>query len=160
MATQESTAALKKSNDVESNATVVVASKLPMDLIARLYDSVERTEPVMGGGVRKFNIYEPRPNTKAFIFQGNSFPQNKGAHQRIVAGYALTHDIPKAFWDEWLKQNEKADYVTNGMIFAHTHDASTVARAKEMEGEKSNLERLDPDNLPKGLTTDDTRRAS
>ncbi|SDR17568.1 hypothetical protein [Paraburkholderia tuberum] len=160
MATQESTAALKKSNDVEANATVIVASKLPMDLIARLYNAVERAEPVMGGGVRKFRVYEPRPDTKAFIFQGNSFPQNKGAHQRIVAGYALTHDIPKAFWDEWLAQNEKSDYITNGMIFAHTQDGSTVAHAKEMEGEKSNLERLDPDNLPKGLKTDDTRRAS
>jgi hypothetical protein len=161
MATKESTAALQKTNDVPSNETVVVASKLPMDLVARLYDFVERAEPVMGGGFRKFKVAEPRQDAKAFIIQGNSFPQNKGAHQRIVGGYALTHEIPKAFWVEWYEQNEKADYVVNGMIFAHTEDASTVAHAKEMEGEKSNLERLDPQNLPKGLETDtDMRRAS
>lgn len=160
MATQESTAALKKTNNVPANETVVVASKLPMDLVARLYDFVERAEPVMGGGVRTFKIAEARPDTPHFVFQGNSFPQNKGAHQRIVAGYALTHDVPKAFWDEWLEQNKKADYVANGMIFAHAEDRSTVAQAKEMEAEKSNLERLDPNNLPKGLSTDVDRRAS
>ncbi len=155
MATTESTITLKKNNDVSANSTVVVASKMPMDFILRLHEFTTKTEPVMGGGVREFKIAEPKRGVKAFVVQGNSFPQNKGAHQQISFGYAITRDIPKAFWDEWLDQNKDADYVVNGMIFAHDTDSSTMSEAKEKEAEKSGLERLDPSNLPKGLETSD-----
>ncbi|TAL90910.1 MAG: hypothetical protein EPN62_00810 [Candidimonas sp.] len=161
MATPESTITLKKNNDVPSNSTVVVASKLPMDLILKLFDFKRQSEPVMGGGMREYKIAQPRPDTKVFVVQGNSFPQNKGAHQQIAHGFAITRDIPKAFWDEWLEQNKNSDYVRNGMIFAHEESASTMAEAHEKEGVKSNLERLDPNNLPDGLkTSDEMRRAA
>ncbi|NPT59097.1 hypothetical protein [Paraburkholderia elongata] len=161
MATQESTITLKKNNDVPSNATVTVASKFPMDFTLRLFDFVKRYEPVMGGGQREFKIAEPRHGSKDFIVQGNSWPQNKGPHQQINCGYAITHGIPKAFWDEWLEQNRESAFVVNGMLFAHAETASTMAEAKEKEKEKSGLERLDPKNLPKGIeTADEMRRAS
>lgn len=161
MATEESTLRAKRNNDVPSNATVVVASKLPFDLILRLQDVQKKSEPVMGGGMREYKMFVPRVGAKTFVLQGNSFPQNKGAHQEIFAGFALTRDIPQAFWDEWLEQNKDADYIRNGMIFAHTDAASVKDHAKEMENVKSNLERLDPAHLPDGLTTsDDVRRAA
>lgn len=161
MATQESTITLKKNNDVPSNATVTVASKFPMDFILKLHDFVTKYEPVMGGGSREYKIAEPRRGTKTFVVQGNSFPQNKGAHQQIVAGYAITHGIPKAFWDEWAEQNKDADFLVNKMLFAHSETASTIAQSKEMEEEKSGLERMDPKEIHKhGLATADDRRAS
>lgn len=161
MATQESTISLKKNNDVPSNATVTVASKFPMDFVLKLYDFVRRYEPVMGGGQREYKIAQIRRGAKEFIVQGNSWPQNKGPHQQINCGYAITSGIPRAFWDEWLTQNKEADYVVNGMIFAHAETASTMAEAREKEAEKSGLERLDPDKLPKGLQrSDDMKRAS
>lgn len=161
MATTDSTIRLQKNNDVPSNATVTVASKFPMDFALKLYDMVEKQEPVMGGGFRTFRMAQQRPGTKVFYAQGNSFPQNKGAHQQIAAGFAITRGIPKAFWDQWIEQNRDADYVVNGMIFAFGEEASTIAKAKEMEKVASNLERLDPEKLPKNLKTDDTvRRAS
>jgi hypothetical protein len=160
MATQESTLHIKKNNDVASNATVTVASKMPFDFTLKLYDFVESTEPVIGGGMRVVKVARERRDTKAFIIHGNSFAQNQGAHQQIVAGYAITHGIPKAFWEQWHEQNKDADYIVNGMLFAHAESASTIAEAKEKEDEKSNLERLDPKNLPKGLQTSDMRRAS
>jgi hypothetical protein len=161
MATQESTITLKKNNDVPSTATVTVASKFPMDFILKLHDFKTKYEPVMGGGSREYKIAEPRMGAKTFIIQGNSFPQNKGAHQQIVAGYAITRDIPKAFWEEWLEQNKGAEFLVNGMIFAHSEAASTIAQSKEMEAEKSGLERMDPKEIHKhGLATADDRRAS
>jgi hypothetical protein len=161
MATQESTISLKKNNDVPSNATVTVASKFPMDFTLRLYDFVKAYEPVMGGGQREYKIAKLRRGAKEFIVQGNSWPQNKGPHQKLEFGYAITPGIPKAFWDEWLEQNEDADYVKNGMLFAHAETASTMAEAREKEKEKSGLERLDPKNLPKGIeTADEFRHAS
>jgi hypothetical protein len=155
------TLSIKKHNDSPSNATVTVASKFPMDFILRLHDFTKKFEPVMGGGSREYTIAEPRRGAKAFVVQGNSFPQNKGAHQQIVAGYAFTHDIPKAFWDEWLEQNKDADFVVNKMLFAHSENASTVAQSKEMEAEKSGLERLDPKEIHKhGLESANERRAA
>jgi hypothetical protein len=161
MATENSTLSLKKNNDVPSTATVTVASKFPMDFILRLHDFQTKYEPVMGGGSREYKIAETRRGAKTFIVQGNSFPQNKGAHQQIVAGYAITHGIPKAFWEEWLDQNKDADFIVNKMLFAHGETASTIAQSKEMEAEKSGLERMDPKEIHKhGLATADDRRAS
>jgi hypothetical protein len=155
------TIAIKKHNESPSNATVTVASKFPMDFTLRIFDFVKRYEPVMGGGTREVKIAERRRGSKEFIVQGNSWAQNRGPHQQLHSGYAITSGIPKAFWDEWLEQNKEADYVVNGMLFAHAETASTMSEAREKEKEKSGLERLDPKNLPKGIeTADEMRRAS
>jgi len=161
MATQESTLTLKKNNDVPSTATVTVASKFPMDFTLRLYDFVKRYEAIVGGGSREIKIAERRRDERDFIVQGNSWPQNKGPHQRIDFGFAMTPGIPKDFWLEWLDQNKDAAFVKNGMLFAHVEAASALSEAREKEAEKSGLERLDPKNLPKGIqTADEMRRPS
>ncbi|MFM0141740.1 hypothetical protein [Paraburkholderia sp. RL18-085-BIA-A] len=155
------TLTIKKHNETGANATVTVASKFPMDFTLRIYDFVKRYEPVMGGGTREVKIAERRRGSKEFIVQGNSWAQNRGPHQTLNFGYAITSGIPKAFWDEWLEQNKDADYVVNGMLFAHAETASTMSEAREKEKEKSGLERLDPNKLPKGIeTADEMRRAS
>jgi hypothetical protein len=158
MATQESTISLKKQNDVPSNATVSVASKLPMDLTLKLFNFVTKNELVMGGGSREVKVAELARGAKHFVVQGNSWAQNKGAHQQIVGGYAITHGIPREFWERWLEQNKESDIVVNGMLFAHGESASTIAEAKEKEDQKSGLERLDPNKLPKGLHKSDMVR--
>ncbi|CAG4889339.1 hypothetical protein [Paraburkholderia gardini] len=160
MADERSTLALKRNNDVPSNATVTIASKAPFDIILKLYDFVERSEPVLGGGMRAVKQAQERISAKFFVVQGNSWPQNQGPHQQLVGGYAITHGIPKAFWDEWLTQNGETDFVRNGMIFAHAETASVTSKATDQTEIKSNLERLDPHKLPRGLQTSDMRRAS
>lgn len=161
MADERSTIQLKKQNDVPSNATVTVASKAPFDIILKLYDFTERQEPVLGGGFRTFKQAQERIGAGPFIIQGNSWPQNKGPHQQIVGGYAITHGIPKAFWDEWAEQNKLSDYVKNNMIFAHVEPSSVTSKATDQTEIKSNLERLDPQKLPRGLQeSTDMRRAS
>jgi hypothetical protein len=155
------TSVIKKHNDSPSNATVTVASKFPMDFILKLHDFQVKHEPVMGGGSREYKIAEPRRGANTFVVQGNSFPQSKGAHQQIVAGFALTHGIPKAFWDEWVEQNKDADFIVNRMLFAHAETASAIAQSKEMEAEKSGLERMDPKEIHKhGLEAASERRAA
>jgi len=141
-------------------ATVMVASKLPMDLIIRLYDFKKGSEPVMGGGVREFKIAEQRRNSPSFVLTGNSYAQNKGPHQQLIGAYAVTYDIPKAFWEEWLDQNKYADFIVNGLVFAHGDSAGIKAEAAEKDDVKSGLERLDPTKLPKGVETSDLRRAA
>ncbi|VWC89966.1 hypothetical protein BLA17378_04502 [Burkholderia aenigmatica] len=152
MATQESTLHLKKNNEAStSNATVTVASKAPFDIILKLYDLNEMSEPVMGGGYRTFKQYQERLTAKPIVIQGNSWAQNQGPHQQIVGGFAITHDVPKAFWDEWYEQNKNSDYIKNEMIFAHTEARSVTSKATDMAEVKSNIERLDPKNLPRDV---------
>ena len=143
-----------KGNPETGGATISVASKLPMDLILHMHRPVKKFEPVMGGGTREYTAYERLVLDKPVVIMGCSFPQNKGPHQQLVGGYAITHGIPKAFWDEWLKQNHEHAAIKNGMIFAHDA-ASVVDQAHDMAGQKSNMERLDPTNLPKGVTESD-----
>jgi hypothetical protein len=137
---------------ITGGQTVTVASKMPMAFILKLHKKVTRHEPVMGGGTREVPAFEPRTDAPTIVIKGNSFPQNNRPDDlEISGGYALTSDVPKAFWDEWLDQNRDADFVRNGMIFAHAQRASIVSEAREKAGEKSNIERLDPANLPKGM---------
>jgi hypothetical protein len=146
-------------NAETGSATVTVASKLPFDLVMCLYDFTQQFEPVMGGGAREYKIAQQRRGSKMFIINGCSYAQNKGPHQQLSDGFAITHDIPKDFWDEWKEQCKEADFIVNGLIFANEQARSTYAEAKEKAGEKSGLERLDPNNLPKGLQQADRKAA-
>ncbi len=140
-------------------ATVTVASKLPMQLILQLHDKCMRMVPVLGGGSREEVFFQKRNGARTFVVNGCSFPQNKGPLNQISGGYGITHSIPKVFWDEWLEQNSESDMVKNGMIFAHPEVQSTIDQSLEMQEEKSGIERLDPQNLPKGLETATQRAA-
>jgi len=140
-------------NPSTGGETVSVASKLPMPFTLQLHTKTIKHEPVMGGGSREVVEYVQRYGSPTFVVDGNSFPQNKGPHQQLAAGFAITHGIPKDFWEEWISQQGDSDIVRNGMIFGHSETASTMAEAKEKEREKSGMERLDPLNLPKGLQT-------
>lgn len=155
----QDTISLKK-NPAAGSSTVTVASKMPMPFVLRLYDWHTRHEPVMGGGSREYKISEPRLGAPEYVINGNSFAQNQGPQCQITGGYAITRDIPKDFWDEWYDTNKDAAFIKNGMIFAHGEAASVLAKAAEYEGKKSNIERLDPDKLPKGIKTADEKRAA
>lgn len=148
-----------KKSESTGGATVTVASKLPMDFILQLHDKVKKFEPVMGGGTREYHIYQKRFGAPTYVINGVSYPQNKGPHQQLACGYAITHGIPKAFWEEWLDQQKDHEAVKNGMIFAHAEANSTLAEAREKENVRSGMERLDPHNLPKGLQTADRKAA-
>jgi len=156
-----STLSLNKQDKVISTSTVSVASKLPMDLILHLHDKVTRHEPVMGGGTRTYDIFQKRFPAQTFVVKGNAYAQNKGPEDKqISAGYAITHGIPKAFWDEWVEQQAEHEAVKNHMVFAHVESASTIAQAKECEATRSGMERLDPNDMHQhGLMRNDQKAA-
>lgn len=130
-------------------SAVTVACKIPMGLLLKLFEPKEFYEPVMGGGTRKITQYVEKYNSPTFKLNGCSYPQNAAPAQQILNGYGLTHGIPKDFWEEWLAQNKDADFVKNGMIFAHVEMASVNSETNEKVKEKSGLERLDPKEIHK-----------
>lgn len=135
---------------VVSGSTVIVASKMPMDLIMRLHAPHTVYAPVLGGGVREEKQFHPMPGGDEFVIKGNSYEKTLNPLHGDTFGYALTHNIPKAFWDAWYDQHKAADFIKNGMIFSHSDTASVKSHTRENESLQSGLERLDPKNLPKG----------
>lgn len=96
-------------------------------------------------------------------------PEGFPAKPQMVNGYALTHGVPKDFWDAWIKQHAKAPYVISGMITAHESLDHVRGHAKERVGQMSGLEPLKPDRDPRvprstnasisPIETEDSRKA-
>jgi hypothetical protein len=132
---------------------VTVACKVPNGLRLRLHTMEETTEQVMGGGSRKVKV--ARHTGDVVVINGNSHPQNAAPRAQIVDGldngYALTPNVPKAFWGQWLEQNKNIDMVRNGLVFAHDEHRSVEAEAREKKDVRSGMERLDPKDLPKTI---------
>lgn len=129
--------------------SVTVACKLPHGLVMRVFDMVKTDEPMYGGGFK--TIEQARERSDRVIINGNSHPQNEAPGCQIVGGYALTYGVDKSFWELWIKQNASSAMVKNKLIFAHEGLKNAEAEAKEKDGVRSGLERLDPKKLPKGL---------
>lgn len=70
----------------------------------------------------------------------------------IFGGHGITENVPKAFYDEWIKRNSNLKFVKEGFIFAHVNAESTKDKARERKNEKTGFEPVDPKALPKGIT--------
>ena len=156
MANQDqNTLTLKKQSDATwSNETVSVASKLPMPFTLQLFRKVKRTIQAHGG-THTEEIFEPIQGTKSrpssFIIAGNGYKKTLGDNgKQVSAGYAITSNIPKDFWDEWSAQHESHDALQNHMIFAHKEHFSVVSMTKENEKRSAGMmDRIDPRAIPK-----------
>ena len=127
--------------------TVTVASKLPFPLLLEIEcDTGQKTlsgEKVYAkteyNGIEAIEI-----NGTAKKSSDNVSPANP-----IVAGYALTYDVPKDFWEMWLSQHKNAPFVKKGFVFAHANTKDIHAHAKEMEKERTNLEPMMQEGDPR-----------
>jgi hypothetical protein len=69
---------------------------------------------------------------------------------KATAGeWALTPNVDKAFWDEWLKRNQKLGFVKEGLIFAQPEAKSAGAASRERENLTTKLEPLNPVKDPR-----------
>ena len=99
---------------------VTVACKLRNGLILRTFAKHRIQMPVIGGGVRDVDEY--RPDGRQFKINGNAAPyaqpllDSEGNPIEMEQSFALTREIPKAFWDLWLEQNKESAVVKNGLI--------------------------------------------
>ena len=131
-----------------SAATVTVACKYPPGLDLRVFEMVEGEVPSPMGPHR---TKVARQKGAAIRIHGTGTPPNVVRDDPLVAGYALTRDVPADFWALWLEQNADSDLVQQRLIFAYEAEKSTIDRAKRQrkEGISSGMEGLDPKNPPK-----------
>ncbi len=129
-------------------ATVTVACKLPNGVVLRVFEMITGVEQTPMGQVK---IPQSRQVGKSIAINGVGLPRGMIRDEPLVAGYALTYNVPKDFWDLWIEQNKHADVVLNGLIFAHERAEKTASQAKRQrkDGVTSMMEGLDPANPPK-----------
>lgn len=93
----------------------------------------------------------PRPVTewarvgKVVRIRGTAYPRGEApegfpSRPEMIMGYALTRDVPRAFWEVWIEQNKRTAFVESGMIFAFEHNSDIASRGKDYEGKMSGLE--------------------
>jgi len=126
---------------------VTVACKLPNGLILRTFKKEKFQRPVIGGGMREVEEYQP--DGRQFMVNGNTAPYAKplldanGDAIMLEQSFALTPNIPKDFWDLWFEQNKNSEVVKKGFIFASPKQLEIRAQAKAYRDEKHGLEPID-----------------
>lgn len=85
----------------------------------------------------------------------NSLQQGALIKVSMIGGFAVTENVPKAFFEAWMKDHEEHPAVKNGLIFHHKQLASVVDMGKERENDVfSGLDPIDPKNTGvKGIQT-------
>lgn len=131
-----------------SAETVTVACKLPHGFKMRLFRAEDVDREMFGGGYRTFKEYRTIPDSPSYTLNGFARDIKVSPEHTIVAGFGLTHGIPKDFYEEWMRQNKDARFVKEGLIFAYASEAKTIAESREKASLRCGMEPLDPDNLP------------
>lgn len=68
-----------------------------------------------------------------------------------IAGFGITENVPRAFFEKWLDNHQDLPAVRNGLIFAHAQRASVEDKAVERTELKSGLDPMDPKKPGKDL---------
>ncbi len=143
---------LEISNMAISTETVSVACKIPHGFSCQLFEMKDVTYNTHQGA---HTVKEARPRLnhdgdpiEPLRLKGFSHPQNRTSKHPIIGGYGITENVPKDFIEEWLKQNASLPAVKAGLIFVMKNLNEVGAKAKDFATKASNLERLDPNNLP------------
>lgn len=69
----------------------------------------------------------------------------------VIGGFGITPNVPKDFWEAWLKEHREMKYVKNKQIWAYGSTAGARDKAREMAEIKHGMEGLNVEKLPQGL---------
>lgn len=129
---------------------VTVACKMPNGLMLRVFNEVEVSVPLFGGGTKTVKEYQEVEGAPRVQIKGTAVAFGQTPRAAMAGGYALTPNVDAEFWEQWLAQNRTSDMVRNNLIFATKQPAQARDKAKEQAGIKSGLEPLNPAMKQKG----------
>lgn len=75
---------------------------------------------------------------------------NGANKSQLIGGCGIT-EVPRDFWDAWLKINKAAPFLVNGTIFATRSLHDTAQEGKSREREKTGFEGADPREVDRKL---------
>lgn len=120
--------------------TVTVACKIPAGLVLQCYTMEENQEPMFGGGTRTVSV--ARPNGEPVRIAGPAKYFGEEPRAQVVAGYALTHNVDKEWWDNWEVANAQSPLIKNNLLFAYKGPSRAEAVAREHVAVRSGIEGL------------------
>lgn len=135
----------------KSSATVTVACNIPNGIVLQLCKKVKWIEQTRDGNMDRvrWDKVGPRLVLAGPAYPNGQIPDGFKEKPMIAGGYALTHDIPKDFWDEWLDQNAESSFVVNKQVFAQSALADAQSQAREQRDVRSGFEPINRDLDPK-----------
>jgi hypothetical protein len=118
-----------------------------------LFKPVEKPE-TGSHGTRLVTVYEA--TGEEMLIKGPAYDPKGRTPDHLDAAtgaFALTHGIPRAFWEAWLEQNKDSDLVKSRHLFACAEgdDASIKAETKDLQSHKTGLEPLIVDSDPRKM---------
>lgn len=143
--------AIGGSEAIPESGTVTVGCKWPPGLTLRMFRMVELQEPVMGGGINRYQASQPT----GIEVRIKGFARGIAATKSplpVTGEYALTPNVDAAFFRAWMEQNKDSDMVKNGLIFCHKSEHAARDMSKERHDLRSGLDPLNPKSPsnPKG----------
>lgn len=127
--------------------TVVIGCRMPNGLTLRIFEEFEDYEQTQSGVNRIVKRFEP--TGEMVVIKGNALDIAKLQNQelpdyQIMNGFALTANVPRAFWELWEKQNHDSPLLRSGLIFAQPTENRARDDAKGRGNKRSGLEPIDP----------------
>lgn len=70
----------------------------------------------------------------------------------LAGSFGLTPNVPRDFWEQWVKENANYGPYKQGMIFAQDGRDNARAQARELEDVRTGLEPMPADKPAPGIT--------
>jgi hypothetical protein len=139
-------------NPETGGETVSVACALPNGIWLQIWKPFVEREATPNG-FKDITIHRADPDKPRLRINGFAVPFGKRPNYTIIAtsstgGIAITNDVPKDLWDQWLEQNKASEIVKKNIIFAMPTNREAETEAKKRYDIKSGLEPMDPDKPP------------
>ena len=96
--------------------------------------------------------------------RGTAYPRGQAPDgfpdkPEMAEGYALTPNVPREFWEQWVSQNKRAPYVLSGMLFAHGAVNDVKVHATDHRTDLSGIEPIKREKIEGVDTIVDGRMA-
>ena len=124
-------------NHARARETVTVFFKEHIAwLDLQLEESRDVQEPGLNGTESVTRWYKTGEivRIRGLSYPVGSVPDGFGDKPMVVAGFAVTHNVDKAFWDAWLAQHQDYPPVKGGFLFASPSRQEGTAQAKDHNG--------------------------
>lgn len=122
-------AGMAEQNQTNSTTTVLVGCKLPAGVLMEL---------------------GKRGTTSYWSLKLNGL--NDVGRDDALGGFAITKGVPAEAFERWHNKMMDRSMFRNGLIFSVADMDSARDFARTLEKQRSGMERIDPKNMPKGLS--------
>lgn len=134
-----------------NQSVVFVASKITRGLYLDIFQPVQMSRRVVGGGVENYTQQMRLPDRiriKPAVLGFGLMP-----NYPIVDGFSITRDVPADHWRKFVEQNSNYEPLTSGILAAFDTEADAIAYAREHKELRTGLEPLAQDADPRVQTS-------